>query len=353
MVRKLVAPAQAGACLTVCAFCQRPLPSQERRGGPGERGAALLTVLMLVAVISILAMGALERLKLATHVAANSATMDQARAYGMAGEAIARSRIALLTDANADRTWLAGGRDVPFPIEGGDATARLADGGNCFNLNSVVEGSPATILTMRPVAVAQFAALMDALGIPPAKAGPVANALADWIDSDTAPLPGGAEDEAYLRQPVPYRAANTLMADASELRAVAGVTAELYETLRPWVCALPVTDLSPVSVNTLTPEQAPLVAMLVPGRISLTNARAMLGSRPRGGFADINRFWAQPALAGVTPSPEVLAQPQLKTRWFALRMTVKLGSMEFEENALIDGAQRPARLVARRYGEPI
>ncbi len=322
-------------------------------GRPNDQGAALLTVLMLVAVISILAMAALERLKIATHIAINSAAMDQARAYGLAGEVIARSRISLLTDPSADRTYLSGGRDIPFPIDDGQATARLTDGGNCFNLNSVVQGTPATGLIMRPVAVAQFAALMDALGIPPANAGTISNALADWIDSDTVALPGGAEDAAYLGQPVPYRAANTLMTDPSELRVIAGMSADTYAKLRPWVCALPVTDLSPISVNTILPEQAPLITMLIPGRISVANARSMIASRPRSGFADIARFWAQPALSGTTPSPEVLAQPQLKTRWFGLEMRIKRGDMEFEEHALIDGAQRPAKLVSRRYGEPI
>jgi general secretion pathway protein K len=143
------------------------------------------------------------------------------------------------------------------------------------------------------------------------------------------------------------------MADPSELRAVAGVTPEIYARLRPWICALPVTDLSPINVNTIAPEQAALVAMLVPARVSLANARAMIASRPRAGFADIASFWALPALAGITPSPEVLAQPQLKPRWFALRMAINLGNAAFEENALIDGAQRPAKLVARRYGEPL
>jgi general secretion pathway protein K len=316
-----------------------------------ERGAALLTVLMLVAVIAILATAALERLKLGTHIASNGAAMAQARAYAMAGERIAISRVAQLTSDFADRTFLAGGRTIPFPIDGGTASARISDGGNCFNLNSVVQGQPQTGLTARPVAAAQFAALIDVLGIAPQRARIIAASLTDWIDSDTFPQPGGAEDAAYLALPTPHRAANTLMADVRELREVSGMTPEIYAQLRPFICALPNSDLSPITVNTVTADQAPLVAMLLPGRITRANAKAIIASRPIGGFADVNAFWALPALAGSTPSPDVLAQVKLRPRWFVLQMRLTLGGVEFEENALIDGARQPARLVTRTYGE--
>ena len=50
-----------------------------------EEGAALLTVLLLVAVISDLAMSALDKLTIATRLAGNMSAMDQSRAYAQAG----------------------------------------------------------------------------------------------------------------------------------------------------------------------------------------------------------------------------------------------------------------------------
>lgn len=316
-----------------------------------ERGAALLTVLLLVAVISLLANAALERVKLGTHLAGNAAAMAQARFYALAGERIAASRIALFNTPGADVTSLADGRAFPFPIDGGNALATLSDGGNCFNLNSLAEGNAETGLTARPTGIAQFAALMEVLGVSRLRAAGVAAAAADWIDSDTTPLPGGAEDPAYRTQTPGYRAANTLMVNPGELASVAGVDAALMAQLRPWLCALPTAELSPIGVDTLTPSQAPLVAMLVPGRIDVATAQAMIAGRPRGGFGDINRFWATPALAGSTPAPDVLAQTQLKPRWFRLNLRIRLGDIELEEEALIDGELQPAKIVSRRYGD--
>ena len=109
---------------------------------PRERGAALLTVLMLVAVIAVMAGGALEKLRLSTRLASNAASGEQARAYAVAAEAMAVVRVGDLMASSPKRITLAGGwsgRPFGLPLPGGGlATARVSDGGNCFNLNGLV-----------------------------------------------------------------------------------------------------------------------------------------------------------------------------------------------------------------------
>jgi general secretion pathway protein K len=319
---------------------------------PGERGAALLTVLMLVSVMAVLSASALERLRLATRIAANAGAIDQARAYALAAEDIAANRITTLVEADPARTpvgWV--GRETVLPLPGGTASVVVRDGGNCFNLNSVVTGQPGQRLMARPAGIAQFEALMQILGIGEGEAVHVAASLADWIDSDGLPLPQGAEDAAYAGGPTPYKTANTLIADPSELRAVAGVTPDIYERLKPWVCALPATDLSPINVNTLTPEQAPLLAMLLPDKLSADRARALLIGRPAGGYDSGYAFWRTSSLAGIAPGGDIEAQTGVRTRWFALDLHVRLGDSDVDEAALIDANVLPARLVRRSWGE--
>lgn len=318
----------------------------------GERGAALLTVLMLVSVMAVLSASALERLRLSTRIAANAGAIDQARAYALAAEDIAASRIGALIEADPARTplgWV--GRETSLPLPGGTASVVVHDGGNCFNLNSVAAGQPGQGLTARPAGIAQFEALMQILGIGEGEAVHIAASLADWIDSDSFPLPQGAEDAAYANGPTPYKTANTLIADPSELRAVAGVTPEIYAKIRPWLCALPTTDLSPINVNTLTPEQAPLLAMLLPGKLSADRARALIVGRPIGGYESGHAFWTTSSLSGIVPGPDVEAQTGVRTRWFALDLRVRLGDSEVNEIALIDANVPPARLARRSWGE--
>jgi general secretion pathway protein K len=317
-----------------------------------EEGAALLSVLLLVAVMAVLCAASLEKLKISTKLATNGAAIDQARSYGMAAETIALYRIGDLLQRDTTKTTLQGnwaGQPTEFPINKGIATAQLDDGGNCFNLNSVVIDDGQGGYAVRPDGVTQFERLMILLQVPSNEARGIAMATADWIDTDGIPQPGGAEDAAYAGGPTPYRTANVLMIDPSELRAVAGVRAPVYAALRPFLCALPVTDLSPINVNTIAPRQAVLLAMLAPG-IDVARAQRVIDDRPQLGFESLVRFWEQPALAGAPVA--AMTQTQLKTRWFNLKVMIELAGAEFEQHALIDAALKPAKLVRRSYGEP-
>lgn len=313
-----------------------------------ERGAALLTVLLLVAVIAVLAGTALERMRLATRLGGNAVALDQARAFSYAAETLAVVKVSDLLAKSRDRVTLQGGwsgRPIPLPIPGGTATATVTDGGNCFNLNSLVtETGPGVYATFTP-ARSQFARLIRLVD-PQARApDAIAAAAADWIDTDTDPLDGGAEDAAYNG----YRTANTLMTDPSELRAVAGVTRVDYDKLRPWLCALPRAEAAKLNVNTLLPEQGPLLAMLLPGTLTAEGARQVLLRRPPQGFASTGAFWSQVAAAG--GAGEAAGQTDVKTQWFNLRVNVAIGGTRLEQSGLIDATALPARLVSRQWGE--
>lgn len=320
---------------------------------PEERGAALLTVLLLVAVMAVVAATALERVALATRMTGNGGAVDQGRAFADAGMVIARLKIGDLVAASPGKTTLAGnwmGTPQAIPVPGGMATARVTDGSNCFNLNSVVAGNNENSLKVRPVAVSQFQALLQALGVDVRQAQVAAASLADWIDTDSVPQPGGAEDETYARAARPYRTANRFMVDASELRAVNGITPAVYDLVRPWVCALPVSDMSPININTLLPDQAPLFAMLLPGQLSVAQARQLLAQRPAEGYGSTTEFWKVPSLVGLSPLAEVTEQVKLTTGFFRVDVSVNVGGTQVVERGLIDARQPPIRLVRRDWG---
>ncbi len=121
------------------------------------------------------------------------------------------------------------------------------------------------------------------------------------------------------RATAPYRTGNTLFADPGELRAVAGMTPEIYPRLRPWLCALPISDLSPININTLRPEQAPLLAMLAPGQLERRARRGGCSRRGRAaGWGNQIEFWRIEAMSDLNVPLDVQLQPQLKTNWFTL-----------------------------------
>ncbi len=320
-----------------------------------ERGAALLAVLLLVAVIGAVSATMLGKMRLQTSLAVNSLAAAQARAFSLGLESLVTLTIDDLTADSRDRTTLMGGwngatRRYPLPHGRGLAEVTVRDGGNCFNINSVAQGDAIQGLAARPAGIQQFTALMRVAGIAEGDAARVAAAAADWVDSDVDPVFGGAEDQAYAASQQPYRTGNTLFAEVSELRAVAGVTPEIYARLRPLLCALPVAEMSPINVNTLLPDQAPLIAMLDPSRVGVDKARRIIVERPAEGWESGNAFWAQPILKdGVAPQPSVM-QTQVRTVWFAMDMQVAIEDAELVETALVDARVQPARIAMRRWG---
>ncbi|MFY8139424.1 MAG: type II secretion system minor pseudopilin GspK, partial [Caulobacter sp.] len=59
-----------------------------------ENGAALLTVLLLVAVMSVIAVGVLDDIRFGVHRTANATGRNQAQLYALGAEELARARIA-------------------------------------------------------------------------------------------------------------------------------------------------------------------------------------------------------------------------------------------------------------------
>lgn len=320
-----------------------------------QSGVALLTVLLMVMVISVLVIAVLDDIRFGQRRSANSQALEQARWQALAGEAVAGRQLDRLYRASPTRTTLDGdwaGRPVRLPLPGGSVQLVLDDATHCFNLNSVVQGAN-DLVTRRDSGVAQFIALARTRGIGEPEARMLADALVDWIDSDQQPGPGGQEDAGYRRGRDGYLTGATLLAEASELRAVRGFTPQAYAALRPWVCALPDNAPSPVNVNTLRPDQAPLLEMLTRGRLGAQAARGVIANRPAGGWADAAAFWAQPALAATAPDNETLGQAAARTRWFRLQARVEHGPARVVLESLLEQAgDGQVRLRQRQWNLP-
>ncbi len=310
---------------------------------PSQRGAALLTVLLLVAVMATASALALERLTLAARLSGSAGAMEQARFHQLAAETLAIRRIAAV--AGGERTTLAGnwhGRPITVALPQGSATVRVTDGGNCFNVNSLVAVNPDGATPVRPLAITQFTSLLTLLGVDGGASAGIVAAAADWIDSDATPLPGGDESGA----------ANAPMTDAAALAELPGMTPQNWARVAPWVCALPTNDLSPININTLLPEQAPLLQMLTGPDLSAAEARAQLSARPTAGFESVTLFWQSGALRAIQVPEDAAQQVRNRTRWFRLTTTIRVGDVALAASSLIDGQASPgARVTARRWEE--
>lgn len=203
-------------------------------GPRGQRGVALLIALLAVALAVILIASLLDRGELALARTRNVLRGEQAIAYAEGLEAYASQVLLRDRDENPGLDTFGDSWAIPLPpqeVPGGRISAYMVDLNGCFNLNNLLL-PPAKAAIWRK----RLVNLLIALELDPSLGG----AIVDWLDADTnIDAEGGAEDSAYLAQPVPYRAANRAFAHVSELRLVRGVSNEVYARLAPEVCALP------------------------------------------------------------------------------------------------------------------
>ena len=251
-----------------------------------ERGAILLTTLMVMSIMAALAVAVIDDVRFAVKRAINVQSYAQADWYALAGEDFAQSylttALANIPDSELN-TLLITGQPIVFPIEGGVISMSIRDGNQCLSVNDVSTRK-------------EFRQLLEILGWDTLSAARLTAIASDWSDADSNQLPDGAEDYTYLGRTPAYRAANAEFSSVMELRALAEMNEEKYQTLRPFVCAREQGKLSHININTLTPQQAPLLAAMLGGNDYYALALQLIAERPPGGYADLNTLRASPAL---------------------------------------------------------
>ncbi|SDG76966.1 general secretion pathway protein K [Pseudomonas benzenivorans] len=251
-----------------------------------QRGVALITVLLVVALVTVISAGIIARQQLAIRSSANQLHVRQAWHYALGGEALAKA--VLRRDlqqgdprAPVDHLGEAWAQPLaPFALdEGGELRVRIVDPSGRFNLNSLVREGQAN-----QAALAQFRRLLLSLQIDK----PYAERLLDWLDSDQQASGGyGAEDNQYLLAQPPYRTANRTLVDVSELRLLLEMDEADYRRLLPFVTALPAD--ATLNVNTAS---AWVLASLAEG-LPLSTAEGLVANRGSQGYADLPSFLAQ------------------------------------------------------------
>ena len=208
----------------------RRQPPARRR----QRGVALITAVLVVALATLLATDLLWDSQLNRRRAVTLLTLDQAVLYALGAESWAVEILRLdAEESDIDHLGEEWAFDLPpLPIEGGLVEGRLVDLQGRFNVNNLIgpEGG------VDPVALQQFERLLEQLGLDPKWAA----LMGDWVDADIeTSFPYGAEDDIYTGFDPPYRTANGPVTSVSELLALSEIDPNTYETLREHLAALP------------------------------------------------------------------------------------------------------------------
>lgn len=280
-----------------------------------QRGVALITVLLVVAIVTVICAGLIARQQLSIRSSANQLHVRQAWHYALGGETLAKAILQRdLLQSNPRQSvdhlgehWAR--QLAPFALdEGGELRVRILDPSGRFNLNSLVRQGQHNEL-----ALLRLSRLLLHLDIDKS----YADRLLDWLDGDSEPVEQGAEDNQYLLAAPAYRAANRQIADVSELRLLLEMSEAEYRRFQPFVSALPSDAL--LNVNTAS---ALVLSSLADG-LSPESALALLAARGNEGYANAATFAAQPVLAGL--GGQVAQGVAVGSEYFEVISEVSLG----------------------------
>ena len=352
-------------------MCCRPLnPSRPQRG-------AALIIAMLVFALSATLLVALQReFSLALQRGTNQLFSEQAWAYLIGAEELAK--LALQADHLLDARSATAADHLgelwaqpatPYPLDaGGWMTGQLTDLQGRINLNMLVsdpatqsppsggegvrdggsesasagvESEPVSQSRQQNESVDQVSGdeagrwtptqkllirLLQALNeasLPLDEAMALTEAISDFIDPDTNRRRDGAEANEYRYADFPYLPANRALASVSELRSVRGMTPEIYEALAPLVTVWPERN---TRLNILTAPLPVLRTLNADDQwapLPVIDAERWVESRREGGIAQVADLLADPILAG-RPSAELQSLLDIRSDWFLLDASVEL-----------------------------
>ncbi len=210
-----------------------------------QSGVALVSVILIVALMTVI----VSRLSLMNGLwlmqVENSAAMVQAR------QATRAAQVWVSDILEKDNNSFDGQTDdwaqpvIPVPVAWGEMFGWIEDMQARFNINNLVDENGKLV----PMEFARFQYLLKSLELDPV----IAEAIVDWIDPDGVNTGAhGAEDLYYMGLDRPYLAANRPIIDLREVLQVKGIDQTVWNRLEPFITALP--EHTKVNINTAKPE---------------------------------------------------------------------------------------------------
>ncbi len=278
-------------------------------------GVALLTVLLILALMSTLAIYMFDDQYLSLRRATNQRDAEQAFQLAAGAEQWAvrilqRDMLSNETD-HLKESWYTLLPEIP--VERGTLTTRVDDLQGRFNLNNLAAGQDKTWYPA-------FKTLLRQLQLDES----LADAVVDWIDNDVNTLGiNGAEDPYYMSLDPSYRAANRFLYNVGELIWVKGFTPKMVAILAPYVSTLPAKNVK-INVNTASPV---VLRVLSKNGLSEAAAAQIVDGRGDEGYQTIEEVLRNPALAGEGDHAEPLLS--VFSQYFVVDSTATYGRFQF------------------------
>ena len=283
-----------------------------------QRGIALLTILVMVALATILAATIAKR---QTNTAENTGYLmrqDQSLLYAKSAEAFFSELLIQDSDngSSIDHLQENWAKPMPaFPVEDGFVSGRLLDESGKFNLNNLLKADGSVDDSARR----WFEKLLQRVGLP----AELSQAVIDWQDADDETTGAmGAESNYYQGLDPSYLASNTRFHQVEELKLVRGFEGKNYDLIAPYVTALP--EATKINMNTA----APLLLASIDPKLDVKTLEQELKAKQAEltYFNSVEDLWKLNAFSGIEPQNKTDAAAWLdsKSNYFTAQIEVVL-----------------------------
>ena len=283
-----------------------------------QRGIALLTILVMVALATILAATIAKR---QTNTAENTGYLmrqDQSLLYAKSAEAFFSELLIQDSDngSSIDHLQENWAKPMPaFPVEDGFISGRLLDESGKFNLNNLLKADGSVDDSARR----WFEKLLQRVGLP----AELSQAVIDWQDADDETTGAmGAESNYYQGLDPSYLASNTRFHQVEELKLVRGFEGKNYDLIAPYVTALP--EATKINMNTA----APLLLASIDPKLDVKTLEQELKAKQAEltYFNSLEDLWKLNAFSGIEPQNKTDAAAWLdsKSNYFTAQIEVVL-----------------------------
>ena len=283
-----------------------------------QRGIALLTILVMVALATILAATIAKR---QTNTSENTGYLmrqDQSLLYAKSAEAFFSELLIQDSDngGNIDHLQENWAKPMPaFPVEDGFVSGRLLDESGKFNLNNLLKADGSVDDSARR----WFEKLLQRVGLP----AELSQAVIDWQDADDETTGAmGAESNYYQGLDPSYLASNTRFHQVEELKLVRGFEGKNYDLIAPYVTALP--EATKINMNTA----APLLLASIDPKLDVKTLEQELKAKQAEFtyFNSVEDLWKLNTFSGIEPQNKTDAAAWLdsKSNYFTAQIEVVL-----------------------------
>ena len=306
-----------------------------------QRGIALLTILVMVALATILAATIAKR---QTNTSENTGYLmrqDQSLLYAKSAEAFFSELLIQDSDngGNIDHLQENWAKPMPaFPVEDGFVSGRLLDESGKFNLNNLLKADGSVDDSARR----WFEKLLQRVGL----AAELSQAVIDWQDADDETTGAmGAESNYYQGLDPSYLASNTKFHQVEELKLVRGFEGKNYDLIAPYVTALP--EATKININTA----APLLLASIDPKIDVKTVEQELKAKQAEltYFNSVEDLWKLNAFSGIEPQNKSDAAAWLdnKSNYFTAQIEVVLSERKRQFTSAIMRKDKQVTVYSR------